>query len=393
MQSKNNLKILSYIYLVGIVIGVALGLIIINKNLSSNYLLIEGLFHVLILTMFGYTMKEPFKQVIAGSKIETAGYLHTVIGFFVAIALVGKGDINMDNLLSPISSALLTSIIGWLFGGEISGRGEEHQQQTTDEIVKIFAQSSYEIELMLENTKTNLQYLFTQLTEIQNEYHKKTIKSAEQYQTDLGRTLGKIDILINTKCTEVSSSFNNLVYVIEQGGNNLESSLSTVTTTIQTNNNSWQYTFNQFNNSLVTQTNKINGNFNNLRKTLTDNSSSINSSFQQTNSLIVNNNKTLANNLLQTNLVITNNNQTLTNNLGQTNDIITTNFNSLQGINQNLTNLHNEINNTASLMKQASSHCQNLSTFADDTANYLATTKVLMQQAEAFTQYIVSQRR
>lgn len=252
--SKNNLRILSKIYLSGIIIGVSLGLIIIHKNLSSEYLLIEGLLHLVTLTFLGYTMQKPFEQIIAGSKIETAGYLHTIIGFFVAINLLDKGgDFDINNLLNPIASALLTSILGWLFGGEISGRGEKHQLQTRDEIITVFAQSSYEIKLMLQNTKIELRYLLNDLASTQKIYHDNTIQSAENYQN-------QINILTTTLTNNLSSFVTNIQQVnalIINSNTSLNSNLQTTNSIMNKNNVTLEKNLQEVNNIINNSSNSL----------------------------------------------------------------------------------------------------------------------------------------
>ena len=88
----------------------------------SNYLLPFGIGHMLILSVLGIAAPKADK-LMAGSKIQTAGYLHTLIGFAAALILLSpEKEATLNNVLAPLGSAVGTSIIGWFVGGELVER-------------------------------------------------------------------------------------------------------------------------------------------------------------------------------------------------------------------------------------------------------------------------------
>ena len=116
------------VYIGGIFVAMALAYLITYQGLPPGFLLAEGCLHLICLVILGIASKSPSLKLYAGERIQTAGYLHTLIGFSVAIGLVGTKTITINNvqeLLTPMSSALWTSIIGWLCGSEIAAQGNE----------------------------------------------------------------------------------------------------------------------------------------------------------------------------------------------------------------------------------------------------------------------------
>ena len=127
---KNNVNITQFktIYISGISLPAIILLgILLGFNFPFRPLFWEGIGHLFLLVYLGYKIKIPSDRMYAGERIQTAGYLHTLIGFSFALILLGTGNIelsqldNLQQLLLPMGSALGTSIIGWLFGGEIAG--------------------------------------------------------------------------------------------------------------------------------------------------------------------------------------------------------------------------------------------------------------------------------
>lgn len=175
MERSNSLKYFSRFYIGGILVGIAIGWLIVDpsnsaKNkLSSDILLIEGVLHMILLIIWGYQFRKPYQQISAGNKIQTAGYLHTLIGFIVTIGLMGvmkEETVNINSLLPPLSSALYTSLLGWLFGGEIASSGEQDNpslEKMTSEIVLILQEYGRSLE----------------------DIHSQQISQCEQYYRDL----------------------------------------------------------------------------------------------------------------------------------------------------------------------------------------------------------------
>ncbi|MHB2150001.1 hypothetical protein ACX8XP_13155 [Calditrichota bacterium LG25] len=87
----------------------------------SNYLFTFSVSHMILLILIGVGISKPY-HVFAGTKIQTAGYLHTLIGFSAALFQIDPESFSIFSFIIPIGSALVTSIIGWFVGGEIVER-------------------------------------------------------------------------------------------------------------------------------------------------------------------------------------------------------------------------------------------------------------------------------
>lgn len=121
----NNIFVQAYIWgivgamLVAITGGqeMIFGLILIPD--FSDYILPYSVSHMILLIFLGYRMPVTIRH-IPGERVQTAGYLHTLIGFSTALLNVTSQDFVIGDIMGPIGSALLTSILGWFVGGEFS---------------------------------------------------------------------------------------------------------------------------------------------------------------------------------------------------------------------------------------------------------------------------------
>jgi len=171
---QSSLAGFTFIYVVGIILGM---IIAISQVFSTEILLIEGLSHLLVLVIWGFFFIPQSLKEEAGNRIQTAGYLHTLIGFASALILLGNSAFNQGDLnaiLYPLGSALSTSIVGWLLGGEISSLGEKYEkklvksefQQLIDEI-KEFTGAIQEVHGSYLSTMTQVYRSYRQLQEEQ----------------------------------------------------------------------------------------------------------------------------------------------------------------------------------------------------------------------------------
>ncbi|NBD32342.1 MAG: hypothetical protein GVY17_05065 [Cyanobacteria bacterium] len=171
---QSSLAGFTFIYVLGIILGMVIA---ISQIFSTEILLIEGLSHLLILVIWGFFFLPHSLKEEAGNRIQTAGYLHTLIGFASALILLGSSTFNQGELnaiLYPLGSALSTSIVGWLLGGEISSLGENHDkklvksefQQLIAEI-KEFTGAIQEVHSSYLSTMTQVYRSYRQLQEEQ----------------------------------------------------------------------------------------------------------------------------------------------------------------------------------------------------------------------------------
>lgn len=112
------------------------------------WLLFLSVTHVVALATVGWLLRREGKRALfvhAGEQVQTAGYLHTLIGFGAALLVfepgstARPGDLQLTQVLHPIGSALLTSILGWFFGGEIIGResDDEIERASRDQLADL----------------------------------------------------------------------------------------------------------------------------------------------------------------------------------------------------------------------------------------------------------------
>jgi len=91
---------------------------------AGKLFLLVGIQHMIILVILGFfAIKEGADNIEVANRIATMGYLHTLIGTSVALILTAKygSEVieHVENIIAPIGSSLLTSIIGWAFGKEM----------------------------------------------------------------------------------------------------------------------------------------------------------------------------------------------------------------------------------------------------------------------------------
>ena len=138
-------RIITFIYFSGIIISAALALTLGFGGLSfpgdSIVFLAVGAVQMISLICLGYSLKLTegcFRIFKAGMQVENAGYLHTLIGFMMAVLEIRQDQFEIENIAFPIATALVTSILGWLFGGQIKARAQEEApslEKATEQIL------------------------------------------------------------------------------------------------------------------------------------------------------------------------------------------------------------------------------------------------------------------
>ena len=112
---------------------------------------------------------------MAGERIQTAGYLHTLIGFSIALLHVSSSQegFNIGEVMQPLGSALITSILGWFAGGELSSiKREGDVPGIKDEMGKL----STELDGFTNKVRAT---------------HKNYIKTIQGFSEEYGRLLDK----------------------------------------------------------------------------------------------------------------------------------------------------------------------------------------------------------
>lgn len=88
----------------------------------TNIFLLFGILHILSLSTFTYFIlkkkDEYYTRSTLSSKIQTCGYLYTLVGFAMSLINLQTGSLSINTLAPPIGFAIFTSILGWFIGGE-----------------------------------------------------------------------------------------------------------------------------------------------------------------------------------------------------------------------------------------------------------------------------------
>ncbi len=199
LQSKKN-TIFNRVYVIGIF---AAFIVIITLYFfpddPEDYLpyirfgfLIFSISHVLILAAIGFRSKKTDK-VFAGSKVQTAGYLHTLLAFVLIFAQV-KETLSIDAIFHPMGAALITSILGWFLGGElisfktVSTKSLQNESKKLADELGGFCQT---IEKIHEDYVKNLTEINQELSTLHNE-QTEIYKKASKFAKILDDTSYKI---------------------------------------------------------------------------------------------------------------------------------------------------------------------------------------------------------
>jgi len=122
----NLIKIFKIVYFVGIFLSVVLTFIASGKQNTEIIVCLLGISHVFVLAMIGFRMEKSKYKAAAGLRVQTSGYLHTLIGFSGALFQLDPKNL-LATIVVPLSYALFTSIVGWFFGGELVNEFNEQQ--------------------------------------------------------------------------------------------------------------------------------------------------------------------------------------------------------------------------------------------------------------------------
>lgn len=121
-------KIFNFFYFAGVGFGIALiiGLQLnwwFAKELATDELFMLYAPPAFICLLFLMSISQywlKYSGQIAGTKVQTAGYLYTLIGAVIAMLQMKDAQVTVADTIAPIGAALLTSLIGWFLGSFIS---------------------------------------------------------------------------------------------------------------------------------------------------------------------------------------------------------------------------------------------------------------------------------
>ena len=128
-----------FVVALALMLGLYWGVEFIEQYVATLFLAV-GIQHMVILVGLGFfsIIKERDDNFEVGSRVATMGYLHTLIGTSVALIMTSKfggAELieNIDTIIAPIGSALITSIIGWAFGKEMEREKYRYKLSSTEE--------------------------------------------------------------------------------------------------------------------------------------------------------------------------------------------------------------------------------------------------------------------
>jgi hypothetical protein len=142
-----------------LMIGLYADVAFIRDNAGGLFLLV-GIQHMVVLVVLGFfAIREREDNVEVGNRIATMGYLHTLIGTSVALILTAKygSEVieHVENIIAPIGSSLLTSIIGWAFGKEMERekyRLKVSSEEETNNALEFLAQKVTNSAVLIEKS-------------------------------------------------------------------------------------------------------------------------------------------------------------------------------------------------------------------------------------------------
>lgn len=166
---------LGFAIAVGLMLGLYFDIEFIGLHVESLFLVV-GIQHMVVLVILGFLAIKLDKDdnIEVGNRVATMGYLHTLIGTSVALIMTAKFGADMiehiNTIISPIGSALITSIIGWAFGKEMerdryrykiekTERAEDAMEFLADKLITV----AHQIEKSSQAWNTNIEQGVSQL--------------------------------------------------------------------------------------------------------------------------------------------------------------------------------------------------------------------------------------
>lgn len=192
----------------------------------SDYLIWVGITHMILLSGVGLFLLDESDKPNAKERIQTMGYLHTLIGFSAALMKIHQtvGALSLMSILSPLGSAVWTSIIGWFVGGEMLKKrstGSMHsvrvEMEHVEEELRDFASAVHRIhgeyiETIRESSKT--------LTEVSDTY-----ATLQKRQNEILKEATDIADKFNKFSVSMSKSVENLIIQIRNTSESLDTYL------------------------------------------------------------------------------------------------------------------------------------------------------------------------
>ena len=234
-----------FLVAIGLMVGLYLDIDVIKNINSKNLFLILGITHMALLVILGFWSIIKFEDdnVEVANRVSTMGYLHTLIGTSIAIIAMGSienGDIstNMNLIIIPIGSALITSIIGWAFGKEMERdryRFVSSKREEVDDSLEFLAEKIRMVGLNLEATSmewgasidriVNKLLATTERVERNMEASQKSFEKSSQDSQEFLNQLVNAFQKIFTQMERVSTEWNSHIQTMQRFSSSADESL------------------------------------------------------------------------------------------------------------------------------------------------------------------------
>lgn len=178
-----SIKTFKILYFAGIFLSGLLTIIFPSNTAFSKIIWLVGVGHVCLLAFLGFNMEEPKYKIASGLRVQTSGYLHTLIGFSGALFQLDPKNL-LNTIVIPLSYALFTSIIGWCLGGELVNESQEQETEIlTSEVEKI---------------ANELKNFADLLTVTHKKYIEKIANASEVFEENLGKVGASYERMLDT---------------------------------------------------------------------------------------------------------------------------------------------------------------------------------------------------
>lgn len=241
---KTNIKRFRWLYIGGIILPMLLIPFMIKSPEYTWVLLIVGILHISILVIWGIKSKSTSFKLFAGERIQTAGYLHTLIGFSVAVTLLGTGK-ERETWLAPMGSALITSILGWSFGGEIGYKEDNSVDKAIEKIGKAFENLETKQIKTLDQHLNKLARFYRQQNKISEEKIENLVTKIQESNQSIIEVFNQLNSIIQEESDTLQQTFRQLNNAIENESESVPQSLRQLSSVIENQSDNLKYTFNQ----------------------------------------------------------------------------------------------------------------------------------------------------
>lgn len=383
MSRKDKFGLLVKSYVIGIVLTIVIAFLQVFTTLISPILiLIIGISHLLWLIYLGYQLgDEPYRLIGAGNRIQSAGYLHTLIGFITALSLLRQEEFEIASLAIPLSSALITSLMGWLFGGEITAKGETDKpelEKATSQIVEALQEYYRSIN---EIQQQHLKLYETNLSNMQKAYNASLYKVENAYQSHLDKLEQAHEERANKLLGLYQKHNHNLdtLYIdLEKNSNAIKGAFGKVENELSQGAVRVSGEFSLVEIQLNQGAKKVGSGFTNVENELNQGAGEIQQSFGKVKSTVDGQTQSLNNSLQNYN--------TASSEVGKSAENLSNKFQELQ---QNGVKASDEIKKVAKSAQSASKEIQN---WASETTNSVGLINQLITELQKLAKYISAQR-